>query len=630
MKDITREEYKHKFIEDNKDYINSLLNPDRFKNRDLSYEVNGEIEYYTHEDDIVTDYAFKVLTYEIVASLEVIKGCILHLEYLIMEDSKYIFRVHNALKIIKFGEASPNPNNKKENLVLAHYQKWILGNLQGWRTNDEYNEKRYDYALIMMGRRNSKSLIQSIYLSYELIYGDNPQENRVLACAANDFKQASIIYKYCKGILKHLHKIGIREVVERFEEKGGELINKEDGSYLRALTSNLEALDGYEMTTCVCDEVHKYKDSELFDVITSGQKMLDTMTLMITTTGDDPTGFLFSEHQNALKRLDGDIEGVDEWFYFIANLDSEDELNSPICWEKSNPLLGHPDSMITNKLKSTIEKEYKYKYLTGNSKDYIIKTHCLWGTGSEDNLVDINVWDNHEIEKFNRRGQEVYIGVDLSTHHDFTGVTFVYPEVDKDNNVTSYIESMSFIPTPKGLSIDIRMEKDNIRYIDYVNSGDAELAQSSSGVLDHLQVVRYIVEKVTKLDLNVIHIYYDPAKSIKFVEHLEVMSPDLYEKLVETKQDFNNYTSAIACFRQDLLEGRIKHVKNDLLRLSIINTKIKYRDGLYMPDKRKGLTNDSSVAMLMAYKGIVNHLDFSEALVSTYIWDVIFGGKLNT
>ena len=73
---------------------------------------------------------------------------------------------------------------------------------------------------------------------------------------------------------------------------------------MKALASKSNTLDGMRVAFGILDEIHAYKNSELFDVIKSSQgTMKNTQLMMITTAGFITTGFCMEEYNYAEKIL---------------------------------------------------------------------------------------------------------------------------------------------------------------------------------------------------------------------------------------------------------------------------------------------------------------------------------------
>ena len=88
------------------------------------------------------------------------------------------------------------------------------------------------------------------------------------------------------------------------------------------------------------DEYAASKTNEMLELLESGQGQLDNpLILIISTAGLDLNVPMHTIEYNYVERLlNGEIED-DSYFAYVAEQDSEDEINDESTWIKSNPIL---------------------------------------------------------------------------------------------------------------------------------------------------------------------------------------------------------------------------------------------------------------------------------------------------
>lgn len=64
--------------------------------------------------------------------------------------------------------------------------------------------RRFKTALVMMARKNGKSILIAGLMLYEFLFFKNPQMSRQMFCAGNDKKQASLVFKMVAKFLRAL------------------------------------------------------------------------------------------------------------------------------------------------------------------------------------------------------------------------------------------------------------------------------------------------------------------------------------------------------------------------------------------------------------------------------------------
>ncbi len=134
---------------------------------------------------------------------------------------------------------------------------------------------------------NGKTILIAGIVLYEFLFGHNPAMSRQLFCTANDRTQARIAWTMDKKQLEALRAkdVDIRKATKVMRD---ELTNKNDESYIRALSRDTGAVDGFEPYIGVLDEYAASKTNEMLELLESGQGQLDNpLILIISTAGLD-------------------------------------------------------------------------------------------------------------------------------------------------------------------------------------------------------------------------------------------------------------------------------------------------------------------------------------------------------
>lgn len=108
-----------------------------------------------------------------------------------------------------------------------------------------------------------------------------------------------------------------------------EVRNIETGARMSVFPNKVSALQGWHFNLCVCDEVHIYKNEEVWEAVVSGQRNIrNSLALAITTAGAEREGFLW----NWITRLK---EGGDPGcYYYWIGLDDDDDAKNRQTWRK--------------------------------------------------------------------------------------------------------------------------------------------------------------------------------------------------------------------------------------------------------------------------------------------------------
>ena len=374
-------------------------------------------------EDVAYRYALKVVNGDIIASKKVIKACKRHLrdlERMNDEDFPYIYLPDKAKNPIDFIEMLPDVKTGKP-YPLADFQKFILSSLYGWRKKSDTSIRRFKKALISLARKNGKTILVAGILLYEFLFGHNPAMSRQLFCTANDKTQAKIAFEMARKQLDALRAQDedVRKATKRVRE---ELRNLVDESYIRPLSRDTGAVDGFEPYVGVLDEFAASKTNEMIELLESGQGQLDNpLILIISTAGLDLNVPMHTiEYPYIEKVLDGDVEN-DEYFAFIAEQDDAKEITDEANWIKSNPIL--EVKALRDKMMAYLRKRRKVSLETGTVNEVLVKNFNMWRQSSEESYMDKESWSKAKIDRPDTRKRRVWIGVDVGRSSDLFSIS---------------------------------------------------------------------------------------------------------------------------------------------------------------------------------------------------------------
>lgn len=530
-----------------------------------------------YKDDAY-EYCLLVLTGKYITCKETKQACVRHLKDLkrIDEDLNfnYVYKPKRALKVMKFVEALPDTKGKFHKLGL--FQKFIIASVRGWFTED-IDTLRFKKVNITMSRKQGKSILVSGLVLYSFLFDKEPKEGRQIFCAANDKKQASIVFNMVAKqmqwfVSKHTE---IKKDVKKVRE---ELKNLKDDSYVMPLSRDTGAIDGFEPFLAVIDEYHAAKTNEMVELIESGQgNLLQSLIFIISTAGFNLNSPLYTEElPYSLDILNGDYQD-DEYFTIIYKQDSEDEWQDKTTWAKSNPLINE-----SYELKELLEDYLSKRIAAGTKKNtmfkVLVKNFNYWMQASEESYLDFNDWKKNETD-FDVKGTKTYIGLDLSRSDDLTAVSFIHlDEVKKQY----YVASHSFVGTKGGLQA--KCERDMIDYNQLSKDGFCTITDLQSGVINSNQVLDYMERYILDNQLKVQAICYDPHAIHGFLAEIERRRWG-YD-LIEIRQGSQTLSNPVIDFRLKVIDGQIKHHRNPLLDIAVKNAVAKNVNDSVMIEKK--------------------------------------------
>ena len=542
----------------------------------MAYNYSGIPKKY--QDDAFK-YAKSVVDGKRVACDKVIKACLRHLNDLKRipsNDFNFDYIPEKALDPIRFIEILPDVKTGVP-YPLASFQKFILSCLYGWRKKTDNTVRRFKKALISVARKNGKTILVAGVLLYEFLFGRNPAMSRQLFCTANDKTQAKIAFEMARKQLDALRAQDedVRKATKRVRE---ELRNLVDESYIRPLSRDTGAVDGFEPYVGVLDEFAASKTNEMLELLASGQGQLDNpLILIISTAGLDLNVPMHTiEYVYIEKLLNGELEN-DDYFAFIAEQDDEEEIADEKNWIKSNPIL--EVEALYEKMMDYLRKRRKVSLETGTVNEVLVKNFNMWRQSTETSYMDKQSWEQARLDKKpDTRKRRVWIGVDVGKVSDLFAIS---PMVQMDDYW--YVDSFSFIATKYGLVA--KEKRDGVSYTNLERMGECEITTLESGVIDDERVLEKIEEMVYTNEWDLQAICFDPYQFSSLIAMIEKRHPEW--PLIEVRQNTMVLNMPTRQFRDDVLKGLIKHSGNQLLTMAINNARVKVDNNGMRIDKDK-------------------------------------------
>lgn len=563
-------------------------------------------EYLNIPDEYKDDaykYCVMVLSGAFVTCKDTRLACIRHLKDIkrSIEDDEfpYVYKPKRAKKVIQFIEVLPDTKGKFNKLAL--FQKFIVSMVRGWFTEED-DYLRFNKAFISMARKGGKSLLVSGLTLYSFLFDKEPAEGRQIFCAANDKKQASIVFNMvAKQLMYFISQVPeLKKDVKKVREL---LQHTKDGSYVMPLSRDTGAVDGFEPFLAVIDEYHAAKTNEMLELIQSGQgNLMQSLIFIISTAGFNLNAPMYMDEWPYAKEILADTYRDEQYFAIIFEQDSEEEWQDKSMWSKSNPLINESDD-LKEQIEDFLQKRVDEAVKKGTMFRVLVKNFNYWMQSSEESYLDFNDWKKNETD-FDIKGTKTYIGLDLSRADDLTAVSFIHlDEVKKQYFVTSH----SFVATKGGLQAKI--ERDLIDYRQMAQHGYCTITDLQSGIINSNQVLDYIEKYILTNNLDVQAICYDPHAIHGFIAEIE--KRNWRYELIEIRQGAMTLSNPVIDFRLKVIDEQIKHHKNPLLDIAVKNAVAKNVNDSVMIEKK---LNREKIDPLMS-------TIFAYVIASEHEWD---------
>lgn len=570
-------------------------------------KINKEYEKLLDIPNEYKDDAYKycvmVLSGTFITCKDTQLACIRHLRDIkrSIEDDEfpYVYKPKRAKKVIQFIEVLPDTKGKFNKLAL--FQKFIVSMVRGWFTEED-DYLRFNKAFISMARKGGKSLLVSGLTLYSFLFDREPAEGRQIFCAANDKKQASIVFNMvAKQLMYFISQVPeLKKDVKKVREL---LQHTKDGSYVMPLSRDTGAVDGFEPFLAVIDEYHAAKTNEMLELIESGQvNLMQSLIFIISTAGFNLNAPMYMDEWPYAKEILADTYRDEQYFAIIFEQDSEEEWQDKTMWAKSNPLINESDD-LKEQIEDFLQKRVDEAVKKGTMFRVLVKNFNYWMQASEESYLDFNDWKKNETD-FDIKRTKTYIGLDLSRADDLTAVSFIHlDEVKKQYFVTSH----SFVATKGGLQAKI--ERDLIDYRQMAQHGYCTITDLQSGIINSNQVLDYIEKYILTNNLDVQAICYDPHAIHGFIAEIE--KRNWRYELIEIRQGAMTLSNPVIDFRLKVIDEQIKHHKNPLLDIAVKNAVAKNVNDSVMIEKK---LNREKIDPLMS-------TIFAYVIASEHEWD---------
>ena len=522
-------------------------------------------------------YAEDVVSGDVVACEEVIGACERFLSDIENKDALWHMDWKSAEKYLrsvqKFEHVIghwPTPN-----IVFEPWQCFVWMNIMGFKMKDT-GFRRFRIAHIEVGRGNAKSAMASQAVLYFLAL-DNPNGNQVSTVATKK-DQARIVLDSSRAMARknhsYLRKTGV-------EVQAHSIVHEKSNSVVRALSSEHSGLDGLNDVLAVCDELHAMK-RDTFDVVYSGMsKRSDSLTLCITTAGQDIHSVGYSQSTYAKKVCRGVVDD-DQFFAIVYTLDEGDDWADEKVWIKANPNLGVSVDIAT--LRAKVQKAIETPADISNIK---IKHMDMWISEARA-FYDLNVWDSCadptlKIEDF--LGKQCRVGTDLASHIDITSNAIIF----RENDIYTIFDK-SYLPEETILSAK------NTMYDDCINKG---YLIKTPGAAINYDFIRKELEDLSA-KFRILECLYDAWNATETAQKLSSKI-----EMVKIAMNVANLSEPMKKLDALMRSGKIRHNGSPLLRWCLGNVVAKedHNGNVYPRKTHEKLKIDPIIAILMALAG---------------------------
>lgn len=454
---------------------------------------------------------------------------------------------------------------------------------------DDDGIRQYNLSVLIIGKKNGKSLLASAIGLYMLI-GDGEPGPEVYAVATKR-DQAKIIWQEAKRMVRKSETL-LKRIKPLLNELSSEDYNC---GVFKPLASDSDTLDGLNVHCCLMDELHQWKSGrQLYDIMADGTIGRDQPLILVTTTAGKIREDIYDEiYDDAVRTTNGLFDEVgykdEHSLYIIYELDKREEWENPDCWEKANPGLGTIKNR--NALASKVKKAQANPSLVRN---LVCKEFNIAETSTESwlNFEELNNETKFDVKEL--RPTYGIGGADLSSTTDLTAAKMLFRVPDNEN---IFILSMYWIPADL---VEKKVTEDKIPYDKWIEQGFMRTCPGNK--IDASVVTAWYQELQDEYDIYLWKEGYDAWSAQMWVNQMiDAFGPTVMEAVHQGKKTLSAPMKAL---KADLVKKRIIYNNNPIDKWCLANTAIdEDRNGNIQPIKTSKSTRriDGTAALLDAY-----------------------------
>lgn len=535
----------------------------------------------------IEEYYNKIVSGEIVACKRIKQVYKKLVDDIHNPKDNWIFDIELAEKPIIFIETFCKQAQGKMGtaLQLELFQKAKLQAIFGF-VDKETRLRKYQEVLTIEGRKNGKTTeLAAVNLFMEIGDGEGAAE---CYCVATKLDQAQKCFMEIHNMVKQSPLLS-----KHIRKRKSDLYFAPTMSFIKALASNSNGLDGLNAHMVTIDELAAIKNRDLYDLMKQSTSSREQPLLFcITTNGFVRESIFDAQYEYACGVLDGKIN--DERFLaFIYELDDKSEWDKEECWIKANPGLGTIKKVET--LRSYVEKakaDPSFKP-TVMVKDFNMKENSASAWLRWEEL-------NNET-KFNIKDMGFRYGIgcfDLAETTDLASAKVLCQRPNDDN---IYVLSMYFVPETKLSNVETNKEKDNVPYKLWEQQGLLRVCPGNK--VNKYHMLEWFKEIRDEYDIYIPWIGYDPW-------HVDDSLLETYKNefgkdaMIKVRQGIYTLSAPMKELKADLCAHKVIYNNNPIDKWCLTNIEVKTDiNGNVQPikgvDSRKRI--DGAVSLIIGY-----------------------------
>ena len=440
--------------------------------------------------------------------------------------------------------------------ILELWQKSLVSAMFGIVDKID-GTRKYQEVVLIVGRKNGKSTLAAAIGLY-LMIADGELGPEIFSVATKK-DQAKIIWLEAKKMIQKSPALR-----KRIKTLVAEMNSTLNDSVFKPLGRDSDTLDGLNVHGALFDEVHAWKDQNLYDVVVDGTSSREQPMIFTTSTAGTVRESVFDRlYDEAEMVINGysDLDGYvnENLLPIIYELDERKEWTNEKAWVKANPGLG--TIKRTESLKSKVDKAKANPLLV---KNLVCKDFNIRETNGEA-WLNFEQLDNKEKFDIKELKPRYGIGgVDLASTTDLTCATVIFM---LPNDEKIYVEQMYWLPEDL---LEKRVHEDRVPYDIWL---EQDLIRTTPGNKVHYKfVVDWFKEVQNSKDIYLFKVGYDNWSAQYFVEEMkQTFGEHVMEPVIQGKKTLSSPMKSLGA---DLESKRIIYNNNPILKWNLTNVAV--------------------------------------------------------
>jgi phage terminase large subunit-like protein len=514
-----------------------------------------------------------------------------------VEAQFYIDFIEQCIKLVK----GTKYRQAGESFRLEWWQKAITANLFGWKRPDGL--RRYLECLIYVAKKNGKTaFVAALIVAVASI---NVEFGAELYSIASSKDQAAILFGHAAGMVRLEGELSRRLTV--YGAKGGSqqrsIVNEERMGTYRPLSADADTSDGLNPSFLAADEIHRYPDGELLEVMIKSMASRAQPLVVCTTTADYNRPSTCNDLLKRAKTVrdnkgDPTRMGYDPGFLpVIFEASKDDDWKSPATWRKANPNLG---VTVTEEF---LARECKKAEEVPSTLNDFLRLHLNIVTDASEAWMSMDRWAKcsglHAGETPRQwrermlellQGETCFLGMDLSAKVDLTAIVQIFPPNDRHDK---WIWIPHFwVPAD---TAHIKEKRDHVPYSAWERDGFVKL--SGGGEVDTPALRAFI--NATDAIYPIQEIAYDDWNGTELSRQLRD-EDGFKNRMWVVRQGHKSLSDPMKELEAMIVSGRAEHGANPAMDWMVGNIVAKKDSNANItPDKKESINKiDGGVALI--------------------------------